>query len=539
MPKQKSSIRVEEIAEKYKDDSPKLIKELKKLIKEGQKTDDILLVGAAYFQIALTYYDLGDWDNMFVYSIKAVTYLDKTEEYELIAKAYMALSVVYEEQENNLMSFEACDKAYQILKKHRMSVNSQIIALNNLATCYQMMGDIKTSIKMIDECVKQIKKHCPDNIEDLAMVIINKANFYRIAGDVNKSKEILQEIHDWIDNVEFKPLVCDYYLRLALNAYILENPNEGKEYVGHALSIVPNNIYPLPLYDDFREVGHFVVLYQEKDIADEILKLMLIYEEKAQGAFEKSIAYRFMAEYYRGLGNYEKASDYYTKLDEIFEARMEEQKGAQCKAYTKMKLADQELKKMNKKMKEKERLASHESLTGLLNRSGLLDVSSDFISIAFKRKQKVGAIFVDIDFFKEVNDTYGHARGDELIRFVADVCKSEEKDNVRFARYGGDEFFGITYGLKDQEVIDIAKHISDKIRSSAIPNENTPYHLLTLSVGVINVSIKENTKTIIDMVKFADKAMYHAKNDGKNMIYLIDDIEDKNENGFSFIKIDF
>ena len=223
MTKQESKIRVESLVEKYKKDSPKLIRELKKLIAEGQKSGDILLTGASYYYLSITYYDNNDWDNMFSNAIKAVTYLDKTEEYELIAKAHIALSIVYDEQENSLMSFEESDKAYQIIKKHRVSNYLRIIALNNFSTSYKMMGDTKTAIKMADECIKIIEKDCPDDLENLAMIVINKANFYKESGYFDKAKEILSSIYDWIDKVEFTPLVCDYYLRLASNAYSLDD----------------------------------------------------------------------------------------------------------------------------------------------------------------------------------------------------------------------------------------------------------------------------------------------------------------------------
>ena len=81
----------------------------------------------------------------------------------------------------------------------------------------------------------------------------------------------------------------------------------------------------------------------------------------------------------------------------------------------------------------------------------------------------------------------------------------------------------------------VIERISNTIRNEAIPNENSPYKFLTLSIGVINVNVKENTKTIIDLVKIADKAMYHAKNDGKNTIYLLDYNVD---NDLDFIKVD-
>ena len=521
MEKQKSSARAEELYNNLKEDYSKLVKELKKLIEEGQRSGDILLLGAAYYYISIAYYDNNKWDDMLLTAIKAVTYLDKTEEYELIARAHIALSIVYEEQENSLMSFEECDKAYQILKKHKINNGVTIIALNNLATCYQMMNDHKSSIDMIDECIKLLQQNCADDIENLAMLLINKANFYEKSGRIDESKEILNSISSWIDKVEFKPLVCDYYLRLATNTYELGDIKEARKLVEKGISIVPDNMFPLPLYEDFREVGHHAIENGQRDIADKILEIMKVFVEKNKGSVEQTIAYRFFADYYRGLNEFEKAAEYYVILDKMYDDRMHDQQGSQCKAYTKMKLANAELDKLNKKIKEKEFLASREPLTGLLNRSGLLTTSSNFIATAYKRKQKIGAIFVDIDYFKEYNDTYGHAKGDNVIKLVADIFRKEEKDNIRFARYGGDEFFGITHGLKDKELIDVAKHICHNIKISAIANEGSPYKIITLSVGVINVDVNENTKTIIDMVKFSDKAMYHAKNDGKNTIYLL------------------
>ncbi|MBR5942344.1 MAG: GGDEF domain-containing protein, partial [Clostridia bacterium] len=169
-------------------------------------------------------------------------------------------------------------------------------------------------------------------------------------------------------------------------------------------------------------------------------------------------------------------------------------------------------------------------------------VSSEFIESAAKKRQKVGVIFIDIDCFKECNDTYGHAKGDEIIRQVADVCRKRETKNVRFARYGGDEFFGITRGLTNGEVCDIARIICKDIRLADIPNEKNPNGgRLTLSAGVINVTITDKTDTILEIANYADKALYYAKNAGRNAIYeLVHSDGGTNDTGSSaYIKIDF
>ncbi len=158
-----------------------------------------------------------------------------------------------------------------------------------------------------------------------------------------------------------------------------------------------------------------------------------------------------------------------------------------------------------------------------------------------KSSGKVGAIFVDIDFFKECNDTYGHARGDEIILKVADACRKEETKNVRFSRYGGDEFFGITRGLTDEKVLNIARRIARTIRDADLPHVNNPNGgRITLSIGVVNMTINDRTNTILDIANNADKALYYAKSAGKNVIYqqIISDPE-ANEKGVTYVKIDF
>ena len=191
-------------------------------------------------------------------------------------------------------------------------------------------------------------------------------------------------------------------------------------------------------------------------------------------------------------------------------------------------------------MKKSEVLLALEPMTKLLNRASLLKVSSEFIDYSYKKKCCVGAIFIDIDFFKECNDTYGHAVGDDVIKTLANICKEFETNDIKFARYGGDEFFGITRNLSDEKVIEVACNISKKIREMNIPNKNNPNgHIVTISSGVVNVPITRNTDTIIEIANYADKALYYAKNNGKNAIYQLRyDIIEDNTKRASYIKID-
>ena len=523
----------------YKNDRPKLIRELKRIVREGQKSGDAVAVGAAYCHLADAYSRDGDLNGMLASALKAVALLKDTNEYELIVRAHFALSYVYGVQDNHQMSIAECDRAYQIIKRHRIKGKLRISVLNNLANAYHALRDYKTSIRILTRCIEQTETDFPNDYTSLAKYSINLASNCKSDGDIERARAILASMSEWIDRADFRPIVCDWFLRRALIAYELGDAESGDGFVDEAFARVPEDIYPGALYDDFRKVSRFLVARGDRARAGRILGLMTVYAEKETGPLERLCAYGMMADYYNGFGETGRALEYYIRLEKLYEERLEELTCVKLNIYKSIRNADAEIRRLRNKMRKNEELFSLEPMTRLLNRSALLALSSEYIASAAKKKQKVGAIFIDIDFFKECNDTYGHARGDEIIRSVAEACRAEENANVRFARYGGDEFFGVTRGLSDEAVADVARRVCRRVRGEAIPNEKNPNGgIITLSAGVVNVPITDRTDTIIEIANYADKALYRAKNSGKNAIFTLG-YDGRGKNGASFAAIDF
>lgn len=523
--------------EKYKDDESNKIKALKRLAADGRKSGDFLIVGAAYCSLAEAYADMDDMHGMLVNSLKAVTVLKDTDAYEWIAKAYSVLARAYINQGNFQMSLVYDELAYGIVKRHRIKGQLRITALNNLSVSYHAMEEPRKSIKYLNECLDLVRNSPDEDYTDYFMFSINLAGCHKDVGELGRADEVLDSISGSLDKVSFKPLVCDYFIRRAIVSYLRGNTATGNEQIDTALSMFPENVYPLPLYDDLCEVSRFVTKNKDRDRSKKIFDLMTVYAENNPGTFEQLFAARMTAHYYKEFGEYELAAEQFAKYEELNERQMRELLEMQLKIHNTSRSAETEIRRLKRKMQENEELVSRDPLSKLLNRSALLRVSSEFIANAAKKKKKVGVIFMDIDCFKECNDTYGHAKGDEIIRFVAGTCRKYETKNVRFARYGGDEFFGIMMGLDDCEVRSIARRIFGDIRSSGIPNEKNPHGgRLTVSAGVINVPISDRTDTILEIANYADKALYHAKNAGRNAIYELV----HNDGGESaYIRIDF
>lgn len=158
-----------------------------------------------------------------------------------------------------------------------------------------------------------------------------------------------------------------------------------------------------------------------------------------------------------------------------------------------------------------EEMAVTDSLTGLYNRLKLKDILSGEVSRYQRYKIDFSIIFFDIDYFKNINDKYGHQIGDEVLIHLAKVLKANARDTDYISRWGGEEFFIIASGLK----LDSAYIFADKLRQN-IESETFPIEeAVTISSGVVQYIAGESSSEIVSR---ADHALYQAKNSGRNIV---------------------
>ena len=155
--------------------------------------------------------------------------------------------------------------------------------------------------------------------------------------------------------------------------------------------------------------------------------------------------------------------------------------------------------------------ASHDSLTGLLNRrAGEIDLDVALIQ-AQEKASPFGLLMLDIDDFKPVNDTWGHSKGDEVIKEVADVLMEQTRKTDKCIRWGGEEFI-VLLPFCD---IEKAQQIAENIRHVMAGIEFEDIGRVTLSIGVTESTNDDSPASILERV---DQRMYHAKDTGKNRV---------------------
>ena len=162
---------------------------------------------------------------------------------------------------------------------------------------------------------------------------------------------------------------------------------------------------------------------------------------------------------------------------------------------------------------ELERLASHDPLSGLLNRRG-------FLRTLDERRAKEGALsgailLLDLDHFKHINDTLGHAVGDEVIRAVAGVLSARCRERDAVARFGGEEFVIWCPDVDAETAVVVGERIRAAVEALRLPD--WPDLRVTVSVGVAPLA---EGKAIERILSEADAALYRAKADGRNRVQL-------------------
>jgi diguanylate cyclase (GGDEF)-like protein/PAS domain S-box-containing protein len=157
-------------------------------------------------------------------------------------------------------------------------------------------------------------------------------------------------------------------------------------------------------------------------------------------------------------------------------------------------------------------LAFYDQLTNLPNRSLLEERIQTSIALANREREKLAVLFIDLDRFKNINDTLGHRVGDDLLKFAADKLQGAIRESDTLARFGGDEFVIILHGIRS---LTDAKMVADKI---LLIFDSDPFirekHEIFISCSIGISLFPENGANCDELIKAADTAMYQSKHTG-------------------------
>lgn len=170
-------------------------------------------------------------------------------------------------------------------------------------------------------------------------------------------------------------------------------------------------------------------------------------------------------------------------------------------------------KHMEQLLKEQ---AIRDALTGLYNRRYLDETLPRELQRAGRHQQTVGVIMLDIDHFKQFNDSYGHDAGDQMLRAVGDFLRHHTRGDDIACRYGGEEFILVLPGASLEATWQRAEDIRNGLQSLAIAYHECTLKPITASLGIALYPVHHSTADGI--IKAADQALYRGKRDGRNTV---------------------
>ena len=160
-------------------------------------------------------------------------------------------------------------------------------------------------------------------------------------------------------------------------------------------------------------------------------------------------------------------------------------------------------------------LSTLDPLTGALNRAGLEIQGRRVAQRTLRGGRSLAVIMIDADHFKQINDTYGHPVGDEVLRHLAQLLKTELRPHDLLARYGGEEFVLVLDGLNLHDALKVADRVRRRIEEELVGIEQISVRY-TASVGV--ASSEQHGHDLLRLISAGDAAMYSAKRAGRNRV---------------------
>lgn len=169
---------------------------------------------------------------------------------------------------------------------------------------------------------------------------------------------------------------------------------------------------------------------------------------------------------------------------------------------------------------EMRRQVTYDELTSLYTRRALLQAAETYLELAEREQRVFSILVIDLDKFKAINDSYGHAAGDEVLRSFSQATEEVLRRSDIIGRTGGEEFAAVLPNTSKEEAYELGERLHSKIRNSSVQYEGESI-CYTVSMGIASSTVGTRAN-LEEMFKQADKALYMAKEANRNQTVLFE-----------------
>ena len=494
----------------------------KAFLKEAKKTEDASLIGVAYFYLGSACFDFKHNNKDFQTSLQqAILYLQNTEETGYLMQVYNHLGIDAHNHGNIQLSMDYYMKALNLLGSQDPTEITAMIMFN-IGQIYIQIEEYKIALRYIKEAHRIIHKlptteramlegYCYCSEGNINLLLHRQASARRSLAGLDKvisesaaPEEISQDLFFMLFRIRMSNEEGDEAARDRQIQLFLQQLKRGEMDLGSITEV-------LDFIQLMIEIEHYNAAEETVCYTAPILAESDIPNIQESFAKHRITLYSQMNDEAAYLGA---LNDYYRYA--------ELHKSSANKAYA---IALETRLSLDAMKKENERLsaaANTDRLTGIPNRGALNDYLEEVFEDCYHMEESLGIEFLDIDFFKEYNDTYGHQAGDEVLIKIAGILKGFTEDSrIYVGRYGGDEFVVVYRNMTDEEIMKIAEEIRNRVLALGISHKYSKTSpIVTVSQGIRNRVPKSGNK-LWDFLYTADNALYQVKKTQKGQIMLM------------------
>lgn len=490
----------------------------------ARKNNDAKLLGFAYYYSGETYYVLNDGEKMFACISRAISYLDQSEQWELIARAYNLMAITSLNRGNAPIAMDYYLTALANCKKHGLYREANMIHLN-LGTLYLSNGQYDEAQRYFEKVEGYIKEEQNTDLyySLIACVCINLGRCCLNKGNHAKAKEYIAYVEEHCMNRLQKTELL-YLLCFKAKYYHITGQEEFRDAcISRIHDTFDVNMAIMDIFDDFYDLCRLLLEIEADDVFWDIMNIL---EKMTKSAGIVNLQRKIISlkiKYYRqhkDNAGYLQAAGLYYELTEVMERESQQMIAAMLEMRRSLERANAkrlEVERANVRLQEK---SETDALTHLANRFRLNDYSEQALSRARQEQKGYAIEILDIDYFKEYNDNYGHQAGDECIMAIAAELKNMENSRIFCARYGGDEFIILYEGMSPEEVFAEAERLRERIVKKQIRHDySKAVPVVTISQGICYDMPNEDHRNW-DFLHVADGMLYEVKRKSRNNISM-------------------
>lgn len=484
--------------------------------------EDILKLAEEYYEEGKQTFFENRLDEAAMLIQNAIHMFKKCGEYEKYTAALNLMGVIYAATGNETMAIDYYLEGLECAIDHGYD-NLIMLFYNNIGSRYQELNEHEKAIDYFVKAAKELGNPVcmnePRHDNWCLVTYINLAASYRHMESYDLAEKYLELAENYMkgENVDvykytFLILKCQLWWSMGKSEDVYQNIEELLE-SGAKNSNAPD------YGQDIRDVCELFKDMKEYEYWKRIILDFEKYAREQNTVYFSLMLTEMWMDYYKTIGENDKYVNLCVEYVELnHRQKVIADKDRAAAIDIKIQLQEKEAER-----RHAEELSSTDVLTGLGNRYLLTQHAPLVVKEASGKLQKIAVGVLDIDCFKQHNDTYGHIKGDWCLKRVAEILRDTLGKAGTVYRFGGDEFVMLFPKGKREQIEQVAEQIKECLREAKIENENsTVASEVTISQGYACFIPKRN-EDLDAIIERADKALYYVKNNGRNAYHIIEE----------------